>query len=243
MKKTTQLIIVLALGVITSTQAQFWGNKSIKGNGNMTTITRSTADYDAISCAGSMDFILVKGHEGHIKIEGEENLLEYIVTEVKDDQLVVRVQHGISIRSSWNKGIKVTIPFENIHAVSLAGSGDVWNTSTITADNLNVTLSGSGDIKLEVNAKNLSSTISGSGDITLTGTADNLGTRVTGSGDFHGFDLQANNTEARVTGSGDIDVVSNQSLVARVTGSGDIKYRGNPDKEDSKVTGSGSISN
>jgi hypothetical protein len=47
------------------------GNKSIKGNGNMTTITRTTSDYDGISCAGQFDYILVAGTEGKITIEGE----------------------------------------------------------------------------------------------------------------------------------------------------------------------------
>ncbi|MCO4821981.1 MAG: DUF2807 domain-containing protein, partial [Flavobacteriaceae bacterium] len=58
-----------------------------------------------------------------------------------------------------------------------------------------------------------------------------------------GFGLQSNHTEASVAGSGDIEIVSNKSLKARVSGSGDIEYKGNPDKEDSKVSGSGSISN
>ena len=72
----------------------------------MTTVTRTTDSYDAIKCAGSMDFILVSGTEGTIKIEGEENLLEYIVTEVKDNVLKVKVKKGKSLRSSKNKTIK-----------------------------------------------------------------------------------------------------------------------------------------
>lgn len=67
--------------------------------------------------------------------------------------------------------------------------------------------------------------------------------KVAGSGDFHGFDLEANHTEVSVAGSGDAEVVSKQSLKARVAGSGDIQYKGNPTKEDTKVSGSGSISN
>jgi hypothetical protein len=67
--------------------------------------------------------------------------------------------------------------------------------------------------------------------------------RLAGSGDIHAFGLQSNHTEASIAGSGDIEVVSNQSLKARVSGSGDIEYKGNPSKEDTKVSGSGKISN
>ncbi len=238
-KKQTVLVLVSLLFVATS-----YGQwKSIKGNGNMTTVTRTTDSYDAIKCAGSMDFILVNGTEGTIKIEGEENLLEYIVTEVKDNVLKVKVKKGKSLKSNKNKTIKITIPFKDISRVSLSGSGDLWNKDVINATNLDVALSGSGDIVLDVKTTSIEGSISGSGDLTLKGSTNNLEAKVAGSGDFHGFNLQANNTEVSVAGSGDAEVVSNQSIRARVAGSGDIVYKGNPEKEDTKVAGSGSITN
>lgn len=238
----SKLLLVFLLSFTTTLSAQNWWKKSIKGNGKVTKITRSTGDYDAVVCAGFMDFELVSGREGNISIEGEENLLDYIITEVKNDELVVKVEKGVNLKTSWKKGIKITIPVEDIDEVSLSGSGDVWNSDKLNTDELKVELSGSGDINLNVKTNALSSTLTGSGDIKIVGDTDVLETKITGSGDFHGFELNADNTEAYVTGSGDIKVVSNKMLKARVTGSGDITYKGNPDKEDTKVTGSGSIS-
>ena len=65
---------------------------------------------------------------------------------------------------------------------------------------------------------------------------------ISGSGDFSGFDLNADNTEVSISGSGNVEVVSNSSIKAYVSGSGDVDYKGNPDKEDTKVSGSGRIS-
>ena len=120
------IILILAVCFTTVMNAQLWGNKKVSGNGDVTTIIRTTNDYDSIKCAGFMDFILVKGNEGTIKIEGEENLLEYIITEVKDNKLIIKVENGVNLRTSWNKGIVITIPFEEINYVSLSGSGVVW---------------------------------------------------------------------------------------------------------------------
>ncbi|WP_052143774.1 head GIN domain-containing protein [Wocania ichthyoenteri] len=238
-KKQTLLVFVSLLFATTS-----YGQwKAVKGNGNMTTIIRATDSYDAIKCAGSMDFILVSGTEGNITIEGEENLLEYIVTEVKDNVLKVRVKKGKNLKFSKNKTIKITIPFEDINKVSLSGSGDLWNKDVINATNLNVALAGSGDIVLNVKTSSIEGSVAGSGDFTLKGSTNNLEAKVAGSGDFHGFDLQANNTEVSIAGSGDAEVVSNQSIKARVAGSGGIVYKGNPEKNDTKVAGSGSITN
>ncbi len=239
--KTTILTLTTLL-FLNLSYSQSWGNgEKIKGNGKVTTITRTTTDYDGISCAGSFDYILVAGIEGKITIEGEENLLKYIVTEVKDNKLIVKTEKHINLRPSLNKTIKITIPFKDIDNVSLAGSGDLTNTGPITATDLKVSLAGSGDMVLTIETTSVKGSIAGSGDLTLKGNTNNLEANVAGSGDFHGFNLQANNTDVSIAGSGNAEVVSKESLKARIAGSGDIEYKGNPKKEDSKVAGSGSI--
>ncbi len=209
----------------------------------MTTTTRTTSEYDGIKCAGSFDYILVAGNEGKITLEGEENLLQYIVTEVKENKLIIKTKKNVYLRPSNNKTIKVTIPFKDINSVALAGSGDLWNEDVINSTDFAVALAGSGDVVLDIRASNTEGKVAGSGDLTLKGSTNKLEAKVAGSGDFHGFDLQSNHTVVAVAGSGDAEVVSNESLKARVAGSGDIEYRGNPKTEDTKVSGSGSISN
>ena len=235
-----QTVLIIACIFFVSTSYAQWG-KSIKGNGNMTTVTRTTSDYDGVKCAGSFDFVLVEGTEGNITIEGEENLIEYIITEIKNGALVVKVKNDVNLKTSRNKSIKITIPFKEIENVSLAGSGDLWNDNVLASDNLDISLNGSGDIVLNINASKTKASITGSGDLTLKGTSNKLEASVTGSGDFHGYDLQVNDTDVSVTGSGDAKVVCNENLKARVTGSGDIVYKGDPKTEDTKVAGSGSI--
>lgn len=237
--KKQSVLIIASIFFVSTSYAQI--GKKIKGNGNMTTITKTTSDYESIKCAGSFDYILVAGNEGQIKIEGEENLLEYIIVEVKNNALIVKVKDHANISASQNKTIKVTIPFKEISAISLAGSGDLWNEDIITSDNLNVSLAGSGDINLKVNTNIIEGALAGSGDLTLKGTTNNLIAKVAGSGNFHGADLKSNDTDVSVSGSGDAKVVSLERLKARVAGSGDIVYSGNPGQEDSKVSGSGSI--
>ncbi|QXP59107.1 head GIN domain-containing protein [Olleya sp. HaHaR_3_96] len=237
------LVLSLALLVFTSCNAQ-WGNgKKIKGNGNVTTITRSTSDYGTIRLAGWMNFELVKGTEGTITIEGEENLLDYIITEVESNNLLIKIKNNINLKPSGSKTITITIPFDDIDKVSLAGSGNVSSNATIDSNNFETKISGSGDMTLDIKSINVDVTITGSGDLTITGQTKNLEASVTGSGDFHGGRLQADNAETKVTGSGGIVVYVKDNLKAKVTGSGDIEYKGNPKKVTKKVTGSGDISN
>ena len=228
--------------MVAVTNAQ-WGKK-IKGNGNIVTIERSTDNYDAISVSGWFDVMLVDGTEGKLSIEGEENLLEYIKTEVKDGKLVIKVKKGYNLQpSSWKKDgvIKVTVPVESLSALSLSGSGDIVGKKTISASEFSTSMSGSGDITLDLECKTITASMSGSGDINLSGTTEVFEAQISGSGDIRAYDLIADNVDARVSGSADIKVTANEMLTARVSGSGDIHYKGDPKKIDSKSSGSGDI--
>ncbi|EDP70072.1 hypothetical protein FBALC1_11082 [Flavobacteriales bacterium ALC-1] len=240
--KLLKSITVLAFLLSTTLSCAQWGNnKKIKGDNNITTTTRSTGSYDGLKAAGPMDFKLVQGTEGEITIKGDANLMEYIITEIRDNKLVVKVKKGVNLRPS--KTIVVTVPYESISSVSLAGSGDIDNSGTIKADEFKVSLAGSGDISLNVSSDSIESAIAGSGDIEITGSTTNLTTKIAGSGDFNGENLKSTNVDARIAGSGDINVVCNGKLKARVSGSGDVTYSGKPTNKDTKVSGSGSVSN
>lgn len=241
--KTITLTLV-SLFFLNLSHSQWWEKgEKIKGNGNITTVTRTTSDYDGISCAGNFDYVLVAGTEGKITIEGEENLLKYIITEVKGDKLVVKTENNVNLKPSANKSILITIPFKDINNIALAGAGDLTSKDTVRASDLKVSMAGSGDVVLTIETNSVKGRLAGSGDLTLKGKTNDLDANIAGSGDFHGFELLANNTDVSIAGSGDAEVVSNESIKARVAGSGDIKYKGNPKKEDTKVIGSGNITN
>ena len=235
-------MLALVFAMVPSVNAQW---KKVKGNGNMVTIERSTADYDRIAVAGWFDVELVSGTEGQLTLRGEENLLEYIKTEVNDNKLTIKVKNGVNLKpSSWGNGggIKVTVPIEEVESVNLSGSGDIVGSTVIKTDNFSTKLSGSGDVSLEIEAEIVEATLSGSGDINLSGNTGELEVRVSGSGDVKAFELIANKVEATISGSADVKVTANEELIARVSGSGDIRYKGDPKKIDSKASGSGEIS-
>lgn len=238
MKKA--LTFIIAVSLMTLSHAQW---KRVKGNGKMVTVERSVGEYDYVALAGWFDVELVDGEEGELTLQGEENLLEYIKTEVKDGKLTIKQKKGVNLRpSSWNEGITITVPVERVDGVSLSGSGDIVGKTVLQSDDFRTSISGSGDISLEVEAQSVDASMSGSGDINLSGKTTDFEVSVSGSGDIKAYDLSAEFVDAQVSGSADIKVTANQMLKARVSGSGDITYKGNPKKIDTKSSGSGDIS-
>ncbi|MCK0188483.1 head GIN domain-containing protein [Arenibacter sp. F20364] len=228
----TSLFLLLSLSCISAQK---------NNRGNMTTVVRSTPSYDHIAISGSFDIELVDGQEGEITLEGEENILNHIITEVKGNKLNIRFKKGFPNRTYWKKQVSITIPIESINGLSLSGSGDIVGNKSIKTDYFETSMSGSGDIALILEANSVKASMSGSGDITLSGNTNNLEVFISGSGDIKAYDLIADNVDATVSGSANVEVTANKSINAKVSGSGDIDYRGNPEKISSKVSGSGDI--
>ena len=238
-KNMRTFIGILTLLVIsTHLNAQVF-TKNIKGNGKLITENRSLSDYDKIGVAGSFDVILVKGKEGAVSITADENLIEYIETEVKNGHLKIKQKKGYQLGST--KTIVITVSFEMVDAISLAGSGNVSSKDVLNSSDLDLNLAGSGTLDLPVSTKNLTSQIAGSGNIKLSGNSDVLNCEIAGSGNMEGSDLKATASHINIAGSGNVKIHAISEIHAKIVGSGDVIYTGNPTIEKSKSIGSGSI--
>jgi len=230
--------IIIFLLISTTLQAQFF-NKKIKGNGDIVTKNRSVSNYDKIGVAGAFDVKLIKGTEGEITVKTDENLQDYIITEVENGSLSIKTKKGYQIKS--NRKIEITVTFEAIEAVSLAGSGDVYSSDEINNSKLNLALSGSGNMDLNVATKSLNSSIAGSGNIKLNGTTNELLSSISGSGNLNGYNLKAVIANAKIAGSGNVKVNAVNEIHAKIAGSGNVYYTGNPKIVKSNSAGSGSL--
>ena len=232
---------IFLISLILLATSTVFGQKKVKGNGKMVTITRNTNSYDGINCAGSFDYVLVAGTEGNITLQGEENILEHLETYVEDGQLHIKPKNNVSLSPSSKMKVVVTIPFTDINSIALAGSGDLWNQDQISASKLTTSVAGSGDMVLNVKVDSLMGSLAGSGNVTYEGNSEKITFSIAGSGDLHAFKLTANEVEVAISGSGDAEVFCTKSIKANVSGSGDIEYKGDPEFEDINVSGSGSV--
>lgn len=237
MKKLLTSLVALFI-ISANINAQFF-TKKIKGNGDIITKTRTVSNYDKIGIAGAFDVKLFKGKEGEITIKADENLMEYIITEVKNGELKIKTKKNYNIRGS--KTIIITIPFNDISAVSLAGSGDINSDDIIDSSDLKLSLAGSGNLNLNISSKNLTSSIAGSGNMNVKGDSKEFTCSIAGSGNINGYNLKASKVNVKIAGSGNVKVHAINEIHAKSEGSGNIYYTGNPSIEKTSSVGSGSI--
>lgn len=236
--RNTLVVLVFTLAGLTTLEAQNWWKRAIRGEGSVVTRTVDLPAFDGVKSGYSCDIILTQGPIQKVEMEGQENILDNLRLDV--DAGVLRIKYDRMVRRAENVKIYITIPKLTVATVS--GSGDMETTNTFTGlDDLEVGVSGSGDLELDIEARHVYGKVSGSGDIELDGQADFLEVSISGSGGMDASDLTSNTCEVNVSGSGGATVYAREAINARVSGSGSVRYKGNPPQVSSKVSGSGGI--
>lgn len=215
------------------------GQNRVKGNGHVIKEERPVAAFHRLKVEGDMNVYLTQGPAKAAVIEAEDNIAPLIELREEDDRLVVTLKRGYSISSHKELNVYLTTP--EIEEASLAGSGDL-NLSGQFASRSDVkfNLSGSGNLRGEINAPAVKASIAGSGDIRLRGETKALKVSIAGSGNFRADQLLSEEVNVSIAGSGDADVYASVKLDAKIAGSGNVNYVGTP-QVSSSVAGSGTI--
>jgi hypothetical protein len=237
--KSWYLSLSLLLSVLVLSSFHQW-NERVKGNGQLKEESRSADSFKEIRTSGSYKVIIQQGSGHDIKIEAEENLLPYIVTEVRGNELKIYTKKGYSINPT--KTITVNVTLEQLSALSSSGSGGFYSKGVLKSDGLELSCSGSGGADLDVSTRKIEVSLSGSSNIKLRGTATEAEYRISGSADISAFDLVGDDIDISISGSGNANVTANKKLEVKVSGSGSVKYRGTPESVDQRVSGSGRVS-
>jgi len=212
----------------------------VRGNGKLVTQDRESAPFKEIQSFGSFNIVITDANNHKISVEADENLQSLIETTVENGQLKIRHKRGVNIKTSHP--VTVHVSTASLRAISLFGSGNVSATNTLDgSDELRISSSGSGNIKLDIQTEKVLADLSGSGNITLKGSTKELEGRIQGSGNIRARELQSQLTSIKIGGSGNAEVVATQKLNSKIAGSGDVKYWGDA-AVDSKVAGSGRVS-
>ncbi len=234
MKKQV-VFLSLLIFFITTLPACFFN--CVEGSGQVIRKQRLIPEFSFIEVQDSYDVFINQGKERMVEIEIDDNLMEKVETKVRRDKLIISTDG--CIKKTTRKNIYITVV--NFEGINITGACEVTGKGKLKGEDVELEISGSGDMKLDIEAQNLETDISGSGSLVLSGNCDNHDIEISGSGRLKAFKLISNEVEVEVTGSGNCELFANYKIKAEITGSGDLLYKGNPEKVDTDVTGSGSI--
>src|SRR6185295_1608120 len=115
----------------------------VRGSGIRKAEKRTVAPFSSIEASGAYDIKIVSQGEQSLELEGDDNLLPLVATEVRGDKLYIRSPKGFAAA----KGIRVTISVPDIKGISSSGA-TAFDISNVKNESFSVDSSGASTINV-----------------------------------------------------------------------------------------------
>ena len=231
----------------------------LSGSGKIVSSNRPVSGFTRLVFDVPGDLTLTQGDKESLSIEGDDNLLEHIKSEVNDGELHIylALEDGMIEPS---KTIRYSLSVKNLEQITLNGSGKIMAASftsgqfavnmngsgeiafgSLKATNLSLGMNGSGNVSItNLSADDVQATVNGSGEYLLQGKATRQHINILGSGEYNARSLQSTQADISVSGSGEGQVWATEKVNIAILGSGEVGYVGKPTITQ-QISGSGSI--
>ena len=233
--RNTNFYILLAGFLILLSSCDDYYRECVRGNGPTVREERNVDDFNGIFNGINANVYVTQGEPYEVIIEGREDIVDKIRTIVDGSELSIESRYCVK-----GGGVDIFITMPDIASIANSGSGNIFSSNPWIGDDLDMSVSGSGDIKADLEMDNLEYSIAGSGNIRLTGNCTSQDIRISGSGRINSFGLLSEKTDISISGSGRCEVTVADELDVRISGSGSVFYRGNP-SINSSISGSGRV--
>ncbi len=214
-------------------------SKSLDKYSAVASRTLDIAEFSKLGLAINGDVELTSGNTQKVRVEGPENLIDELDTEVKNGSWNIRFRD----HKNWKKyknaqKLKFYITMTELENVAISGNGNVVTTNKFDVDRLMLAISGNGNLEINTDANSIFYAISGNGNGDLQGKTDELKITSSGNGEVDASGLKSNTCHITISGSGDVKVDVKDTIKATISGSANVYYKGSPTIT-KKVSGSG----
>jgi hypothetical protein len=225
------LIIMFLNGCVVNLQ------DTISGNGEVVAEKRDVAEFTGLKVETGIDVYISQGDVQQVEVEADENLHEWIRTEINGS--ILHIYSEKTIRSAKTK--KVNLTCKMLDKIDISSAGDVTGLNRFKINNLEIDMSSAGDLKIDVDADVIDLSLSSAGDAELSGTANVLKADLSSAGDLDAFDLEAKQGDITVSSASNARVFITEQASFRSSSAGNIQYRGEPRIKEINTSSAGSV--
>ena len=234
MKTIKNLFLLVFVSMLGINAASFAGE-------NDKTEIRNTKSFNSIQVSTGIDLYLKMGSSEEVKIISDEDIIDKVITEVKDGTLKIYVKKSNIFNWGLNKTRKAYVTVKELEKISASSGSDVRTENTLKGDNLEIRLSSGSDVEMDVIYKNLSIDASSGSDAKLQGKVKTLEAEASSGSDINAQNLESQVCKVRASSGSDISVNVSEEIRANASSGADIKYYGNPDIKDIDESSGGDV--
>lgn len=219
-----QLAFILSICILFSS-CRFLNKDRISGNGNIKTESRQLAGFHGLEVAGALDVKVTQDSAFSVKIEADDNLLQYILTEIDGSVLKVFPERGFELDGK----ITIHISAPAFRVLEASGASTIKCLTKISnPERISIKATGASTIDASVNAPEVFSDLSGASDVNLDGTARLHTIGASGASTVRAYELLTEESDVSLSGASVAQVFASVKLHASASGASDVKYKGNP---------------
>ncbi|MEG1794746.1 MAG: head GIN domain-containing protein [Rikenellaceae bacterium] len=213
-------------------------SKVIVGSDEITIVDRDVEDYTALSVEGGLDVVVTNTEKGSVSVRTNENVHQYIETEISGGTLVVRPKSGVSFRDVT---IEISLSGEGISSIKATGGSSVDIKRSTVIESMDIVLSGGSDLSGVLDVKRIIAEISGGSDLKLNGErADYIELESEGGSDATIF-IEAVDMSIKASGGSDAYVWVSNNLDVVASGGCSVFYKGSGEIKDIDISGGSNI--
>lgn len=236
MKTCLHLSVLFTLLLLTHA-CQFIG-PSLKGDGQVTTETRTISGFDAIKASTGIEVYLIPDSTEYVVVEADQNLHEYIRTELKHNTLEIYVEGRIR----WADSRKVLVHFARLNQLESSAGAIVRADEVLKLKALELSASSGSQQYLALAVEKLDADCSSGAQLHLSGQGLKVGLQASSGALLHAEEMSAERCEADVSSGAQIGIRVLEQLKAEASSGGQIRYSGNPEQLEMHKSSGGLIS-
>jgi hypothetical protein len=238
-----KLPIALCALLLLGCQREQWDD-CITSAGPLRTEERSLSEFTDIDLRDRVDLLFEDRPSNTVAVEAGRNLLDQVITEVRDGTLYIRNENRCNWVRSFKPRITVKVPLDHIAKLTVRGQGNVDCSDTIVRERFDLAQWGSeGSVRLLLDVQTVDAGLhTGAGDLKLEGRCS--GEAFLFSGIMAPLDASRMRTRfVSVNNSGIADVRcwATEYLAVQLNSIGDVYYRGEPPIVESWINGTGRL--
>ncbi|WP_282056466.1 head GIN domain-containing protein [Maribacter luteus] len=204
-----------------------------KGNGNVTSETREiTSEFTEVSASEGLDVYVTQGDEFGITVEADENIIDLIATDIKNDRLRIHAEENIGRAT---KKVFVTLP--EIAALKSSSGAHLSTENMVNSDKLEIDGSSGANIQIEMNVSEVDIDASSGANLNLSGDSQTMYVDASSGANINAKKLTSKVCHADASSGGNVSVYVSDDLTADASSGGNISYSG-----DANVTKKKSVS-
>jgi len=192
--------------------------KGVKGSGTTASEKRELSGFRAVEVGGVFQVEIIAQKDFGVEVEADDNLLQYIKTEVRGGKLNIEMDKKVSTKNA----ILIRISAPDIDDLGVSGAAKV-------------TVSGLKNTGIKVDS-------SGASKISIAGETAKLLIEVSGATKVDAEDLKSENATVEASGASHVAVNVTGQLLADASGASKIVYSGSPANVEKKSSGASNIS-